>query len=79
MGTRIRGRWLSTLLIAAAPVIAAASCGGAGNNSASRRENSDASEPTTDDSGPSVFGSSDAGSSTACVPKTCAQLAYTAA
>ena len=75
MGTRIGARWLSTLVVAAAPLIAAASCGGAGNGASAGRP--DASDTATEDSGPSVFVSSDDAGSKTCVPKTCAQLGYT--
>src|SRR5580698_2491116 len=72
MGTRIGVRWLSTLFVAAAAVITAASCGGAGNSTPGQPDASDG----TDDSGSSVFVTSDAGTKS-CVPKTCTELGYT--
>jgi hypothetical protein len=72
MATRVGG-WLSTLAIVAVAAVAAASCGGASGDK-SGAGLPDASDSDLDSS--MTFGGGDASEMT-CVPKTCAELAYT--
>ena len=71
MNKRVGWQWLSTLVVATATAIAVASCGSSNTTVVPGQD-----DASTDDATARMFGGGDAGL-TACVPKTCAQLAYT--